>query len=70
MSRFVLVDRDTAYLLLLSVDERLPSDHLARYVVEAERVNSPQHMVRGFYVTTSGNAASTGVRTTRTRLRY
>ncbi len=34
MSRFVPVDRDTAYLLPPSVDEWLPDDHLARFVVE------------------------------------
>jgi transposase len=34
MSRFVAVDRDTAYLLPPSVDEWLPDDHLARFVVE------------------------------------
>jgi len=34
MSRFVPVDRDTAYLLPPSVDEWLPKDHLARFVVE------------------------------------
>jgi len=34
MSRFIPVDRDTAYLLPPSVDEWLPSDHLARFVVE------------------------------------
>jgi len=34
MSRFVLADRDIAYLLPPSVDEWLPSDHLARFVVE------------------------------------
>lgn len=34
MSRFVPVDRDTAYLLPPSVDEWLPADHLARFVVE------------------------------------
>ena len=34
MSRFVPVDRHTAYLLPPSVDERLPRDHLARSVVE------------------------------------
>lgn len=34
MSRFVPVDRDTVYLLPPSVDEWLPSDHLARFVVE------------------------------------
>ena len=34
MSRFVTVDRDTAYLLPPSVDEWLPQDHLARFVVE------------------------------------
>jgi transposase len=34
MSRFVPIDRDTAYLLAPSVDEWLPDDHLARFVVE------------------------------------
>jgi hypothetical protein len=34
MSHFVPVDRDTAYLLPPSVDECLPDDHLARFVVE------------------------------------
>jgi transposase len=34
MSCFVPVDRDTAYLLPPSVDEWLPDDHLARFVVE------------------------------------
>lgn len=34
MSRFVPVDRDTAYLLPPSVDDWLPNDHLARFVVE------------------------------------
>jgi transposase len=33
MSRFIVVDRDTAYLPP-SVNEWLPSDHLARFVVE------------------------------------
>jgi transposase len=34
MSRFKAVDRDTAYLLPPSVDEWLPQNHLARFVVE------------------------------------
>ena len=34
MSRFIAVDRDTAYLLRPSVDEWLLQDHLARFVVE------------------------------------
>jgi transposase len=34
MSRFVAVDRDTAYLLPPSVNEWLPANHLARFVVE------------------------------------
>src|SRR5262245_15268530 len=34
MSRFVPVDRDTSYLLPPSVDDWLPDDHLARFVVE------------------------------------
>ena len=34
MSRFIAVDRDTAYLLPPSVDEWLPEDHQARFVVE------------------------------------
>ncbi len=34
MSRFIQVDRQTNYLLPPSVDEWLPEDHLARFVVE------------------------------------
>jgi transposase len=34
MSNFRAVDRGTAYLLPPSVDEWLPADHLARFVVE------------------------------------
>jgi len=34
MSRFVTVNRDTAYLLPPSVDEWLPKEHVARYVAE------------------------------------
>lgn len=34
MANFKLVDRDTSYLLPPSVDEWLPADHLARFVVE------------------------------------
>lgn len=34
MSRFVAVDRESAYLLPPSVQEGLPKDHLARYVVD------------------------------------
>jgi transposase len=34
MSRFVPIDRDTPYLFPPSVDEWLPENHLARFVVE------------------------------------
>ncbi|MFT5176501.1 MAG: transposase [Gammaproteobacteria bacterium] len=34
MSHFRTIDRDTPYLLPSSVDEWLPADHLARFVVE------------------------------------
>ena len=34
MTRFVTVNRDTAYLLPPSVDDWLPQDHLARFVVD------------------------------------
>ena len=34
MSRFIAIDRDTAYLLPPSVSEWLPENHLARFVVE------------------------------------
>lgn len=34
MANFRLVDRETSYLLPPSVDEWLPEDHLARFVVE------------------------------------
>jgi transposase len=39
-ARFVSVDRDTAYLLPPSVQDWLPEDHLARFVVEiVERID-------------------------------
>jgi len=34
MSRFIPVDRQTDYLLPPSVDEWLPDEHLARFVVD------------------------------------
>jgi transposase len=34
MSRFIQVDRETSYLLPPSVDEWLPENHLARFIVE------------------------------------
>src|SRR5574344_2081770 len=34
MTRFITADRDTAYLLPPSIDEWLPQEHLARFVVE------------------------------------
>ncbi len=34
MNRFITVDRQTTYLLPPSVDEWLPANHLARFVVE------------------------------------
>jgi hypothetical protein len=34
MSRFIPVDRDTDYLLPPSVDDWLPENHLARFIVE------------------------------------
>jgi transposase len=35
MSRFRLIDRKTAYLLPPSVEDWLPEDHLARFILEA-----------------------------------
>lgn len=35
MSRFRTIDRKTAYLLPPSVDDWLPDDHLARFILEA-----------------------------------
>lgn len=47
MSRFIAVDRDTAYLLPPSVDEWLPQDHLARFVVEViEQLDLSELVVR------------------------
>ena len=40
MSRFRPIDRKTAYLLPPSVEDWLPEDHLARFIVEAmEKLN-------------------------------
>ena len=46
MSRFVQVDRDTAYLLPPSVQEWLPKDHLARYVVDVVEALDRSGLVR------------------------
>ena len=46
MSRFVRVDRDTAYLLPPSVQEWLPKDHLARYVVDVVEALDVSELVR------------------------
>ena len=34
MARFLMVNRDAAYLLPPSVEDWLPKDHLARFVVD------------------------------------
>ena len=48
MSRFVQVDRDTAYLLPPSVQEWLPKDHLARYVVDVVEALDLSGLVRRY----------------------
>lgn len=48
MSRFVPVDRDTAYLLPPSVDEWLPKEHLARFVVEVIEQLDLQELTRQY----------------------
>lgn len=48
MSRFVTVNRDTAYLLPPSVDEWLPEEHLARYVVEVVDALDLSQMIRAY----------------------
>ena len=48
MSRFVQVDRDTAYLLPPSVQEWLPKDHLARYVVDVVEALDLSELVRQY----------------------
>jgi transposase len=48
MSRFVAVDRDTAYLLPPSVDEWLPQNHLARFVVEVIEQMDLSELVRQY----------------------
>ncbi len=48
MSRFIAVDRDTAYLLPPSVDEWLPQDHLARFVVEVIEQMDLSELVRQY----------------------
>src|SRR5882672_1072671 len=48
MSRFVQVDRDTAYLLPPSVQEWLPKDHLARYVVDVVEALDLSVLVRQY----------------------
>ncbi|CAE6875858.1 hypothetical protein R75465_08603 [Paraburkholderia aspalathi] len=47
MSRFVPVDRQTGYLLPPSVEDWLPEDHLARFVVEViEQLDLPELSLR------------------------
>lgn len=48
MSRFVQVDRDTAYLLPPSVQEWLPADHLARYAVDVVEALDLSALVRQY----------------------
>lgn len=48
MSRFVQVDRDTAYLLPPSVQEWLPEGHLARYVVDVVEALDLTALVRQY----------------------
>ena len=48
MSRFVPVDRDTAYLLPPSVQEWLPEGHLARYVVDVVEALDLSALVRQY----------------------
>jgi transposase len=48
MSRFVTVNRDTAYLMPPSVDGWLPEDHLARYVVEVVDALDLSQMIRRY----------------------
>ena len=48
MSRFIAVDRDTAYLLPPSVSEWLPQNHLARFVVEVVDQMDLSELVRQY----------------------
>ena len=48
MSRFIAVDRDTAYLLPPSVNEWLPQNHLARLVVEVIDQTDLSELVRQY----------------------
>jgi transposase len=48
MSRFVQVDRDTAYLLPPSVQDWLPEGHLARYVVDVVEALDLSELVRQY----------------------
>lgn len=48
MSRFVQVDRDTAYLLPPSVQDWLPEAHLARYVVDVVGALDLSELVRRY----------------------
>jgi hypothetical protein len=48
MSRFIAVDRDTAYLLPPSVDECLTQHHLARFVVEVIDQRDLSELIRQY----------------------
>lgn len=47
MARFIQYDRHQHYLLPPSVDEWLPEDHLARYIVEASVARMKCNGIRG-----------------------
>ena len=48
MSRFRPIDRKTAYLLPPSVEDWLPEDHLARFIVEAMEQLDLSNLVRAY----------------------
>ena len=65
MSRFVPVDRDTAYLLPPSVDEWLPDDNLAGFVIEVIERLDLDDLVRQYAVRTTQDAGRGSAPTTR-----
>ena len=46
MRRFIALNRDTPYLLPPSVDEWLPQNHLARFVIEVIKQLDLSELVR------------------------
>ena len=70
MTRFVTVNRDAAYLLPPSVEDWLPKDHLARFVVDMVDQLDLAALTRQYRGAGSAAYHPTGMRLAHLRLRH